>query len=63
MKKIICLLSALTAFSLAAAEPSGTNTPAATNSFTGAKIPDASHAPVRVTNAVTIAGERVAYTA
>src|ERR1035437_8677309 len=57
MKKIICLLSALTAFSLAAAEP------AATNSCTGAKIPDASHAPVRVTNTVTIAGERVTYTA
>ena len=63
MKKIICLLSALTAFSLAAAEPAATNAPAATNSFTVAKIPDASHAPVRVTNAVTIAGERVAYTA
>jgi carboxypeptidase C (cathepsin A) len=47
---------------------SDTNAPAAPEKSTAdksllAKIPDASHAPVRVTNAVTIAGERVTYVA
>ena len=59
MKKISALLLLATALSLRAAD---TNAPAITN-FSGAKIPDASHAPVRVTNTVTIAGERVTYVA
>ena len=63
MKKILCLLSALTALSLRAAEPAGTNAPAATNNAVVVKIPDAAHAPARVTNTVTIAGERVTYVA
>jgi carboxypeptidase C (cathepsin A) len=63
MKKIL-LLSLAAAFSLRAAEPSATNTPAAGPEKTAfGKIPDASHAPVRVTNSVTIAGERVTYVA
>lgn len=45
-----------------AAEPADTNAPA-TNNFTLARIPDAAHAPVRVTNTVTIAGECVTYIA
>jgi carboxypeptidase C (cathepsin A) len=58
----LAVLSTL-AVSLQAAEPSGTNAPAATNNFTLAKIPDAAHAPVRVTNTVTIAGVPVTYQA
>ena len=60
MKKILWLLSAA-AFSLAAAEPPATNAPAAKNEL--AAIPDATHKPVLITNTVTIAGERVTYTA
>ncbi len=51
------------ALGLQAAEPAGTNAPAATNQFTLAKIPDAAHEPVIITNTVTIGGERVTYTA
>jgi len=56
----------LAALPLAAAEPAATNAPptnapAAKNEL--ATIPDASYHPVRITNAVTIAGERVTYTA
>ena len=61
MKRILGLLSVLTAGSLAAAEPSATNAPAAKNEV--AMIPDATHKPVQITNTVTIAGERVTYTA
>src|ERR1019366_5104729 len=61
MKKIPGLLSVFTALSLAAAEPAATNAPAAKNEI--AAIPDATHKPVLITNAVTIAGERVIYTA
>lgn len=63
MKTILCLLGLALVASLRAAEPASTNAPAATNAFTAAKIPDASHAPVRVTNSVVIAGSRVAYVA
>jgi carboxypeptidase C (cathepsin A) len=63
MNKILMLCLAA-AFSLRAAEPSATNAPAAgPEKTTFGKIPDASHAPVRVTNTVTIAGERVTYVA
>ena len=61
MKIFFCLLLCTAALPLRAAD---TNAPAAakeTNVF--AKIPDASHAPVSVTNTVTIAGERVTYIA
>jgi carboxypeptidase C (cathepsin A) len=61
MKKLLLFLLLAVALSLRAAD---TNAPAAAkdaNAF--AKIPDASHAPVRVTNTVTIAGERVTYVA
>src|ERR1035438_799070 len=61
MKNRLCLLSLLAALPLAAAEPAATNAPAAINEF--AAIPDATHKPVLITNAVTIAGERVTYTA
>src|SRR5665213_674071 len=61
MKKFLCLLSLFAAASLAAAEPAATNAPAAKNEF--AVIPDAAHKPVFTTNAITIAGERVAYVA
>ncbi len=61
MKRILGLLSVLAASSLAAAEPAATNAPAAKNEV--AVIPDATHKPVQVTNTVTIAGERVTYTA
>ena len=54
----LCLLAA--ALPLHAA---GTNAPAAPDKAALAQIPDASHAPVRVTNTVTIAGERVTYAA
>src|SRR5579863_10160361 len=68
MKKIA--LSGLTslclgalAIGLQAAEPAGTNAPAGTNQFTAAKIPDAAHEPVLITNTVNIGGQRVTYTA
>ena len=61
MKNLLCLLSALAACSLAAAEPAATNAPAAKNEV--AVIPDATHQPVLVTNTVVIAGESVTYTA
>jgi carboxypeptidase C (cathepsin A) len=72
MKKFSALLLLAAALSLRAAD---TNAPAATNNLaaapdkavpdksTLAQIPDASHAPVRVTNTVSIAGERVTYVA
>ena len=60
MKIIFALLQLAAALSLRAAD---TNAPAAKETNLFAKIPDASHAPVRVTNAVTIAGERVSYIA
>ena len=61
MKKFAALLLLAAALPLRAAD---TNTPAAApeKSELG-KIPDASHAPVRVTNTVSIAGERVTYVA
>src|ERR1019366_8427952 len=61
MKNIAALLLLAVAMSLRAAD---TNAPAAApdKSLLG-QIPDASHAPVRVTNTVTIAGERVTYVA
>src|ERR1035441_5337244 len=61
MKNRLCLLSLLAALPLAAAEPAAPSAPAAKNEF--AAIPDATHKPVLITNAVTIAGERVTYTA
>jgi carboxypeptidase C (cathepsin A) len=62
MKTIFTVLLLTAALALRAAD---TNAPAAkeTNVNALAKIPDASHAPVRVTNTVTIAGERVTYVA
>jgi carboxypeptidase C (cathepsin A) len=61
MKKILFPLIFAAVFSLRAAD---TNAPAAApEKATLAQIPDASHAPVRVTNTVTIAGERVSYVA
>ena len=66
---IIALSLAVCAVCARAAEPAATNAPATnapaapTNNFSAAKIPDAAHAPVRVTNAVTIAGQRVTYVA
>jgi len=63
MKTILCLLPAVMAFSLAAAETPGTNAPAGTNTFSAVKIPDAAHAAVCVTNTVTMAGESVTYVA
>jgi carboxypeptidase C (cathepsin A) len=65
MKKILILTLAAAGL-LRAAEPGATNTPAAPDKpdkSVLAQIPDASHAPVRVTNSVTIAGERVTYVA
>jgi carboxypeptidase C (cathepsin A) len=63
MKKIAALLLLAAALPLRAAD---TNAPAAApdkEKATLGKIPDASRAPVRVTNTVTIAGERVTYIA
>jgi len=65
MKKIATLLLFAAALALRAAD---TNAPAAApdkdkDKATLGQIPDASHAPVRVTNTVTIAGERVTYVA
>ena len=58
------LLAVLAALPLAAAEPA-TNSPATNPPAKGelATIPDASYRPVLITNTVSIAGERVTYTA
>jgi carboxypeptidase C (cathepsin A) len=63
MKKYLTLslLAAALAIGVSAAETDG-NHPADTNGFTLARIPDATHAPVCVTNTVTIDGEPVTYT-
>jgi carboxypeptidase C (cathepsin A) len=61
MKQIIFLPLFALALTLTAAEPPATNAPAAKNEI--ATIPDAAHKPVLITNTVTIAGERVTYTA
>lgn len=70
MKKILCVLPLALAFNLFAADKdkdkkdsSTTNAPAAKTESLLAKIPDASHKPVFVTNTVTIAGEKVTYVA
>jgi len=61
MKTLTTLLLLAAALTLRAAD---TNAPAAApDKATLGQIPDASHAPVRVTNTVTIAGERVTYVA
>ena len=60
MKIIFTALLLAAALALRAAD---TNAPTAKETNAFAKIPDASHAPVRVTNTVTIAGERVTYVA
>ena len=61
MKKFLTLLLFTAALSLRAAD---TNAPAAAPEKSSlGQIPDASHAPVRVTNTVNIAGERVTYIA
>jgi len=61
MKKFFALLLFTAALSLRAAD---TNAPAAAPEKSSlGQIPDASHAPVRVTNTVSIAGERVTYVA
>jgi len=66
LKNFPALLALLAALPLAAAEPAATNAPA-TNAPAAksdlAAIPDASYQPVHITNAVTISGERVTYTA
>src|ERR1035441_8081667 len=61
MKRIIFLPLFALALCLRAAELSGTNAPVAKNDV--ATIPDAARKPVLITNSVTIAGERVTYTA
>jgi len=63
MKKILPFLVASLACQLHAAESAATNAPAAASAGALAKIPDAAHPPVRVTNSVTIAGQRVTYVA
>ena len=60
MKIFPCLLPLTTALTLPAAD-TPVPAPASTNAL--AQIPDAAHAPVRVTNTVVIAGERVTYQA
>ena len=65
MKHVIILALFAAALSLRAADtnaPAQPEKPAAEKPVLG-KIPDASHAPVRVTNTVTIAGESVTYVA
>ncbi len=59
MKTLATLLLLAATLPLRSAE---TNAPA-TNEAAVVKIPDAAHAPARVTNTVTIAGERVTYVA
>ncbi|HEV2691514.1 MAG TPA: peptidase S10 [Verrucomicrobiae bacterium] len=68
MKKIFFSAFVLAvALSLHAAETTGTNAPATNpppaGAFVLAKLPDAGHEPVRITNTVTIAGASVTYTA
>ncbi len=67
MKLILALALTLVwgALSLpAAAEPAATNAPASSATNPAAvKIPDALSAPVRITNSVTIAGQKVTYVA
>src|SRR5690348_601607 len=73
MKHFFVLTLALLAIALplraaGTSESADTNAPAtpektAAEKAVLGKIPDASHAPVRVTNTVTIAGERVTYVA
>lgn len=65
MKYLLTLALLTATLSLRAADtnaPAAPGKPAAEKPALG-KIPDASHAPVRVTNTVTIAGERVTYVA
>ena len=66
LRRLQHLAALFAALPLAAAEPAATNAPA-TNAPAAksdlATIPDASYRPVHITNAVTIAGERVTYTA
>ena len=61
MKFFFSLLILATALSLSADETNAPTTAKETKYL--AKIPDASHAPVRVTNTVSITGERVTYVA
>lgn len=66
MKYMLCLFAAIAALSVSAAGTHSTNAPASTNDtnvFKAAKIPNAAHPPVRVTNSVTIAGQHVTYVA
>ena len=66
MKKIFWILLMATAAYLCAADVEPTNSPA-TNAPAlkneAATIPDATHKPVFTTNTVTVAGQRVTYTA
>lgn len=65
MKPLLILALLAATLSASAADtnaPAAPEKPATEKSVLG-KIPDASHAPVRVTNTVTIAGERVTYVA
>ena len=65
MKHLVVFALLVAALSLRADEtnaPAGPEKPAAAKPVFG-KIPDASHEPVRVTNTVSIAGERVTYVA
>jgi carboxypeptidase C (cathepsin A) len=62
MKKNAALFLLAAVLTLRADNPAATNAPAAAKPAL-AQIPDASHAPVRVTNTVTIAGESVRYVA
>ena len=62
MKAIFSLLALLAALPLRAAETPNTNAPASAKTEL-AVIPDATYRPVTITNSVTIAGERVTYTA
>ena len=64
MKKLFCHLFAACIISARASESATNNPPAPpTNSLAATKIPDATHEPVRTTNTVTIAGQRVTYVA
>ena len=58
-----CLLAGMIGTHAADAVATTNATAGSTNAFAAARIPDANHEPVRVTNAVTIAGQRVIYTA
>ncbi len=63
MKKICIVGLVVLVVAGHAAEPAATNAPPAMNLSALVKIPDAAHVPVRVTNTVAIAGERVTYVA